>query len=240
MKSTDHHLIRRIRQGDAAAFEEVFRQWYPMLVGYARKLLGGVEDAEEVVQDFFCHWWDRRTELQPGTSLQSYLFTSVRNRCLNRLDHLKVRQKTEEGIREALAGWGSKSDPVQQTEALELEERIARAVEELPDRCREVFLKSRYEGKRYEQIAEEMQISPRTVETQIGKALRHLRGALRDLFPAILVVLGLSFFGKAHFPDSTAERKSRYEAEKKIEKKRTAGYGFGGAELSQPWKRWKT
>lgn len=201
-----------------------------MLVGFARKFVGTTEDAEEIVQDFFCSWWDRRREIQPQAALRSYLFTSVRNRCLNRIEHLKVRQNTESGVRDALESWGSNQNPVQVVEGLELKERIASVVEELPDRCREVFVKSRYEGKKYSEIAAEMDISPRTVETQVGKALKILRGALRDLVP--LLIWMLLFGGGIGGGNETALKKNEINIE--------LAYGYLDPELSPNWNRWKT
>lgn len=144
------------------------------------------DEAEEVVQDMFCALWEKREEFNPNTSMNAFLFSSVRNRCLNKLQHLKVRQNKQETIGQRMEEQGRGVHPDEYVEGEELKVRIEQAVGELPERCREVFQLSRYEGKKYSEIAEQMGISPRTVEVQIGKALKHLRNALRDILPFVL------------------------------------------------------
>lgn len=186
MSPEDQQIVQSIRQGDRDAFQKLFRHWYPLLVGFARRFIPGTEDTEEIVQDLFVQLWDRRDQLAPTTSLRSYLFTAVRNRCFNFLQHQKVRQQSQEAIAERLEEQGRQSNPAEHLEQQELEQRILAAIQELPERCRKVFYASRFEGKKYKEIAAEMDISPRTVEVQVGKALKHLRKALKDILPLII------------------------------------------------------
>lgn len=186
LNTPDHELATAIRNGDEVSFEAMFRHWYPRLCGFAGRFLPDRDAAEEVVQDMFCSLWEKRVDFKPTSSLNAYLFSAVRNRCLNQLQHQKVRQDKQEAIGTRLEEQGRGLHPDELLEGRELKLRIEEAVAELPERCKEVFQLSRYEGKKYKEIATEMGISPRTVEVQIGKALKHLRGALRDILPFLL------------------------------------------------------
>ncbi len=186
MDPQDAHIVQAIQSGDEAAFERLFRSWYPNLVGFARRFVQDPDESEELVQDFFFQLWEKRQQFSLSTSLRSYLFTAVRNRCFNYLQHHKVRRQHQEGIADRLTSLGQSSGPQEQLEHGELAQRIDAAVEALPPRCREVFVASRYEGKKYKEIAESLGISPRTVEVQIGKALKQLRSALKDILPLII------------------------------------------------------
>ncbi len=183
MTLSDQDIATNIQQGDQSTFETLFRTWYPALVGFARKFIQDPAEAEELVQEMFCQLWDKRASFQPTTSLKAYLYAAVRNRCFNHLEHLKVRKKSQEAIAQRITDQGRQSSPVQLMEETETQVRIEEAISELPERCRQVFELSRYEGLKYAEIAKRLDISPKTVEVQIGKALRQLRGALRDLLP---------------------------------------------------------
>ena len=187
MTAQDRRIATAIRQGDAAVFEQLFRQWYAGLVAYGRRFLDNPADAEEAVQDLFCQLWEKRADFDPHVSLRSYLFTAIRNRCYNRIEHFKVRQKSESEVAEGIEARGRTNDPGQLLEGRELEDRIAAAIGDLPERCRQVFVLSRYEGKKYKEIAQELDISPRTVEVQVGKALKHLRTVLHDILPLLML-----------------------------------------------------
>lgn len=160
------------------------------MCGFARKFVKDPAEGEELVQELFCQLWDKRLDFKPTTSIKAYLYGAVRNRCFNRLEHLKVRERSQEGIAETLRNQGHQSSPTQLLEAQETQIRIETAVSELPDRCRQVFELSRYEGLKYNEIAHELNISPKTVEVQIGKALKYLRASLRDILPLVAAFLG--------------------------------------------------
>lgn len=180
---TNH--FERIRKGDEAAFETLFREHYEMLCHFARKLLGNMEEAEELVQDLFVQLWDKRDQLPEAMSMRSYLFTAARNRCLNVIKHHKIRDKHQEAVK--MAPPAPAPDAAQELEHAELQARIGDAIDKLPDRCQQIFRMSRFEGLKYSEIGQQLGISPRTVETQIGKALRILRGELQDYFPFLLL-----------------------------------------------------
>ena len=176
----DRELLARLQSGDEGAFDTVFRTWYPLLVRVAAAMLRDHDAAEEVAQDVMHELWRRAHAMDAAVSLRAYLLRSVRNRALNHVRHLRVRRETQGDV-EALYDEPVASDaPVV---AGELREAIQRAVAELPPRCREVFELSRVDGLRYDEIAESLGISVKTVEAQMGKALRVLRARLAPWLP---------------------------------------------------------
>lgn len=171
-------LIDRIRSGDQTAFELVFRYYYPGLVIFASQFTLDTSSAEEIVQDFFVRVWERRSGLLSSYSLKSYCFTSVRNRCFNFLKRKKVELEVI-GELQALANEHLLFDPDIYV-ASELQEKIRQAVDALPERCREIFVMSRFKGMKNDEIAENLNLSKRTVETHISNALTFLRRDLKE------------------------------------------------------------
>jgi RNA polymerase sigma-70 factor (ECF subfamily) len=176
----DRELLRRVRAGDEAAYDSVFRTWYPAMVRVAAALVRDGDAAEEVAQDVMHELWLRRTTLHEDQSIRAYLLRSVRNRSLNHLRHLRVRRDSEADV-EAL--YGSPEIPDQPIVARELASAAQAAFDELPPRCREVFELSRVQGLKYAEIATALGISQKTVEAQMGKALRILRERLAPWLP---------------------------------------------------------
>jgi len=173
------NIIDGIRSGRESAFRQVFRLYYPKLVVFARKYLNDLDPARDIVQDFLLYLYESRDSLIIQTSLKSYLYSSVRNRCLNHLKHLQVRDKYGEMVRHSENGLDY--DLEQNLEATELEARIYKIVSSLPEQCRRIYTMSRGDGKSNDKIAKELNLSKRTVETQISKALRILRDNLLPL-----------------------------------------------------------
>lgn len=171
----DRELLQRIQAGDEGAYDTVFRTWYPVLVRVSAALLHEMDAAEEVAQEVMLELWRRRHLVDAKVSLRAYLLRSVRNRSLNHLRHLRVRRETESDV-EALYEAPMGSD--QPIVAKELSEAVQIALRELPPRCREVFELSRVHGLKYAEIAETLAISQKTVEAQMGKALRIMRERL--------------------------------------------------------------
>ncbi len=181
-----------IQAGDESAFEGLFREHYAVLCGFARKFVKDPVVAEELVQELFTQLWDKRESLNPENSIRSYLFTSIRNSCLNHLKHQNVRNRHADYARNLPVQMAP--EPSQELEAAELQARIQLAINELPDRCGEIFKMSRFEGLKYDEIAAKLELSPRTVEVQIGKALKILRQILAEWLPVMVAWLGFEFF----------------------------------------------
>lgn len=175
-----NELLERLRQGDESAFDTIFRAWYPSLVRSAESIVRSRAVAEEVVQDVMLELWRRRESLARDSSPQAYLFQSTRNRALNHVRHERVERRGEpEAVEPASV---AASAPAQLIEE-EIEVALKSAVSELPARCREVFELSRTHGLRYSEIATVLGISVKTVEAQMGKALRILRERLAPWLP---------------------------------------------------------
>ena len=175
-------MLDRIATGDSAAFDEIFRAHYAELVQVSERYVFDRQTAEEIAQEVFVELWRRRTTLSLRTSLRAYLVTAVRNRSLNRLRHERTRDRAAPLLRNEESGAATTSDRVVERE---IDEAVREAVAGLPDRCREVFELSRVGGLRYAEIAEVLGISIKTVEAQMGKALRVLRERLSAWLPEV-------------------------------------------------------
>ena len=176
----NNELFHRLRLGDETAFDEIFRAWYPSLVRTAESIARSRAVAEEIVQDAMLELWRRRESLAHDTAPQAYLFQSTRNRALNYVRHERVERKAEPILTDR-----SEIDASASAEVVEEEIEVAlrRAVAELPERCREVFELSRTSGLKYSEIAAVLGISVKTVEAQMGRALRSLRVKLAQWLP---------------------------------------------------------
>ena len=176
----ERDLLDRIRAGDEGAFDAAFREHYAALVRTAEGMLRRRDVAEEIVQDVLLALWQRRATLLVEDSLRAYLFRATRNRALNHLRHAAIERKAEP----ELAAIESPDAPA--PSALvheEIDNALREAVSTLPPRCREVFELSRVHGLRYAEIATTLGISVKTVEAQMGKALRTLRELLAPWLP---------------------------------------------------------
>jgi RNA polymerase sigma-70 factor (ECF subfamily) len=173
-------LFVRLAAGDDAAFDTIFRTWYAPLVRVATYLLHDAGIAEEVVQDVLLEVWRRRATLAFEQEPRRYLMRATRNRALNHVRHQQVAARA--AARDISEESHAATAPAK-VDAAELEAAIAQAVATLPERCRAVFELSRRHHMSYAQIAEALDIAPKTVENQMGKALRMLRVALASWLP---------------------------------------------------------
>jgi RNA polymerase sigma-70 factor (ECF subfamily) len=174
----DTEIIRRIRQGDVAQFESLFRSSYISLVRYARKLIKDHDTAEEIVQDLFFRLWKDKEKIEIESSLNGYLFRSVHNRCLHYVEHNRVvKQHAEEMSYRQAESQETPSDIIYYKE---LQAKIARILERLPERCGKIFYMSRFEGLKYTEIAEKLSVSVKTVESNMGRALKEFRKELKE------------------------------------------------------------
>lgn len=160
------------------AFEAVFRAHYDGLVRFATRLVRSRAEAEELVHDVLLKVWMRREFLAPTEELKTYLFRSTYNHALNHLRRRKIEVQWQRTLppEEPVAPASSSDDDISK-----METAVRRAIGDLPDRCREVFLLSREGGLSYAAIASTLGISIKTVETQMGRALKSLRAALEPL-----------------------------------------------------------
>ncbi len=182
----EQYLISRLRQKDKVVFDFIFTYYYSGLCVYARQFTGSLDTSEDIVQDFFLSLWIKAPELPILDSLRAYLFSSVKNRCLDYLKHNRVRTRYEESVFSESAN--QSDDNYSPFVEAELREAIERSLEKLPPRCREVFSMSRYEGKSNQQIADQLGLSKRTVELQISNALKILRTELKPFLPLFIIL----------------------------------------------------
>jgi RNA polymerase sigma-19 factor, ECF subfamily len=173
--------VEGIRAGDPSAFEAMFHAYHAPLCSFACRYLGARDLAEEIVQEVFLCIWERKESWEVRTSVRSYLLTAVRNAALSYLRHERVvrrRQAEVRDIHETVA-----ASPEGRTLEAETVAAVRQAIGRLPDRCRLVFTLHREQGLTYAEVAEVLGISPRTVEVQIGRALKSLRKNLASHRP---------------------------------------------------------
>ena len=172
-------LVGRLIDKDKRAFELVFTKYYGTMVLYASRFMETREDAEEVTQEVFVKFWEKCDTLSPDSSIKSYLYRSVHNSCLNAIKHEKVKDSYRQYMIQFMEM--SSESVIEAEDPDELRARIVKEIDSLPPRCSEIFKLSRFEGLKYQEIAEHLDISVKTVEVQMGKALKVLREKLGDL-----------------------------------------------------------
>jgi RNA polymerase sigma-70 factor (ECF subfamily) len=174
----DTDIIGRIRQGDVRQFESLFRSSYVSLVRYAKTLIKDQDTAEEIVQDLFFRIWKDREKIRIESSLNGYLFRSVHNKCLHHIEHNRVVVRHAEEMSFRLPE--TPESPSDILNYKELQEKIASIMERLPERCGKIFYMNRFEGLKYNEIAEKLSVSVKTVEANIGRALKEFRKELSE------------------------------------------------------------
>ncbi|TDQ18271.1 RNA polymerase sigma-70 factor (ECF subfamily) [Algoriphagus boseongensis] len=187
MQGSDHLVFSAIRTGDISSFEMLFKTHYSPLCRFAQSYLQDSEDAEEIVQSTFIGFWEKRESIAIDTSLKAYLYRSVRNACLNELKRQKVRKLHADEIVKDGEPQSEASDQIAMKQ--ELEVKIQEAISKLPEQCQLIFRMSRFEELKYQEIADQLGLSIKTVENQMGKALRIMREQLKEYLPLIIVLM---------------------------------------------------
>lgn len=177
-------LYEEMKRGKEYAFDFFFNYYYPGLCVYAQKMISIPEqEARDLVQDVFVKFWNDREKSDIRFSIRSYLFASVKNRCFDLLRKKDRNVKVQEITNEY-----DVSDESFETYVLsELEALFKKSLNKLPERCREVFEMSRFQGLRNREIADRLNISEKTVENQVTKALHILKIELKDYLPFLLL-----------------------------------------------------
>jgi RNA polymerase sigma-70 factor (ECF subfamily) len=172
---------------DEAAFEQVFKSHFKSLHAYAYTILKEEAQAEEIVQQVFFKLWERADTLSITGSVTAYLYRAVHNESLNYIKHQKVR--AEHRLHVAYSMKDQADHASKKVLNSELEKKLHEAMAELPEQCRTIFQMSRFEEMKYRDIADRLDISVKTVENQMGKALRLLRTKLVDFLPILIFLM---------------------------------------------------
>lgn len=185
-------LLNGLKRGEERFYRMLFDRYYQPLVIYANRMLLDIDLARSVVQDVFVLIFDKREDLHIHTSFNAHLYQSVKNRCLNEIKREKMKDGHHEIILKSSDGYTEAADEL---ELNDLQQIIDQTVAGLPEQCRRIFVMSRHEGLSNQDIADQLQLSKRTVETQISKALRRLREELaqHQILPALLASLLVLF-----------------------------------------------
>ena len=188
---TDTELLQLLAQNNEGAIDLIFKRYYSYLCKSCYRIIPHSEKSEDLVQDVFFELWKKRDSLRISTSLKAYLKRATLNKALNYIRDERIKSVGEE----PLLFEASKQMSAQQgLEKKELQEMIDQAISQLPERCRLAFVLSRHEEMTYQQIADKMGISIKTVENQITKALKLLRKSLKSYLGRGMIIWLITFF----------------------------------------------
>lgn len=181
----ERFLTYRFKTGSVTAYKNIFDLYYKPLCSFAKKYVPDTAVAEDIIQELFVKFWEQRNEIRFKTSVKSYLFQAARNECLNYLKHQHVKEKYAIHIKHVSAD----SFFYDQLEEEEINQLIYKAILSLPPRCKQIFEMSRFEGKSFEEIAQELSISRNTIKNQLVSALKQIRLALEKNMILFLIFL---------------------------------------------------
>ena len=179
MNLNDYFIQSKIRGGDIREFERLFEKYYGPLCHHAEKIVKDMDTAEDLVQEFFYHFWKNRETFSPKLSLNAYLYQSIHNNALHYLEHLAVRKNYAEHVFSEF----KVTMPVEVQPDVELNDLgniINATLKKMPERCSRIFRMNRFEGLKYREIARILSISVKTVEADMGKALQLFRKSLKE------------------------------------------------------------
>lgn len=181
----DMTLLKALQNGELKAFDSLFRKYYPMLCAYVHRFVD-LQDAEEIVQEIMIWMWEKRAELMIDSSLNQYLFKMAYNRTLNLITKKEAVSRAEMMF---YTKHQEMPEDINYYQLSELTKRIEEAVASLPEAYRTAFVMHRFKGMSYKDIAELMNVSPKTVDYRIQQALKLLRGSLKDYLPFLGIFL---------------------------------------------------
>jgi len=194
--SEEENIISLLIQGNEAAFEKIYRMYFQRVMNFVNTYLNDVSNSKNITQDTFLKLWEQRKSLRTNTSLLSYLLVIARNNCLDYLKHQQIIHKYENSVQHKYKELELNYHALRRLEIdfmtyQEIEQIIQQTLNQLPPQCREVFCLSRFEDLSNQVIAEKLEISVKTVEAHITRALKILREALKD-YITILILLNIS------------------------------------------------
>lgn len=184
--TTETAWLTKLREGDESAFTQIYQQYWSALYAVTYNHLRDRAIAEELVQDLFANLWLKRADLTIHTSLRGYLFTAIRHQIYDYIDKQAVRQRVHSQLQtQEQAGIYSTEETL---DFNELVSHLGSAVDQLPQTAQQVFFLSRYQYLSNREIAQRLNLSPKTVEYHLSRALRLLRLQLKD-FILLLAIL---------------------------------------------------
>ncbi len=176
-ENIDYLSVKNLKEGDAKAFDDLFNKYSPRLYNFSLKYLKSAEESEEVIQEVFYYIWDKRKELKPDRSFNSYVFTIAYN-IIRKYFNKKAKDNAyKDEVIFSLLQEENSLDRIMDYKSLLA--KVESVIETLPDRRKEIFFKRKYKGLSVKQIAEEMGISPNTVENQLASAQKYILEELK-------------------------------------------------------------
>ncbi|MCX7985893.1 MAG: RNA polymerase sigma-70 factor [Bacteroidales bacterium] len=191
----EKNIISLLIQGDESAFEQVYRAYFQRVVNFVNTYLNDISVSKNITQDTFLKLWEQRKLLRTDASILSFLLVIARNSCMDYLKHQQVVQKYENNVQQKHKELELSYHALRRLEIdfltyQEIEQIIQQTLDSLPPQCRQVFCMSRFEEKSNKEIADNLQLSVKTVEAHITRALKILREALKD-YITILILLNI-------------------------------------------------
>jgi len=184
--SDEKVLFENVRRGDIHSFETLFHQYYKFLCSFVVKYIHDPVIAEEIVQDFFVRFWEKKEQIDIETSVKSYFYLSVKNLCLNYIQHQKIKEKHHQAIHSEHESVDNSEDAFLE---IDLAEKIEESILSLPEKRREIFKLSRESGLKYHEISKKLNISIKTVEAQMSLAIKYLKIKLKDYITILFMFL---------------------------------------------------
>lgn len=181
---------------EKVTFPEIYAVYFPRMLRFARAYITDKEDAENVVQDIFIYLWENRSLLEGLHSLQAFLFTLVKRRSIDFLrkklsaSHKEGRLDEVEDHEYQYKLYSLEAFDETRFSDEDIERLLHEAVEHLPEKCRRIFIESKLNGKKYQEIADEMGLSVQTVKNQVMIAVRKLREELKEYLPLVIFFIG--------------------------------------------------
>jgi len=188
MNYSEKELIEKLMVDDLEAFRIIFEMNYKPLVKYARRFVIDIDTAEDITQQTFLYIWEKRRAVNIGQSLKSYLFRAVHNACINYLKRENLMAEYTKSFILEVNGQFNETG-FDYTVQNEIKYELESAIDSLPENCKNIFKLSRYNGLKNREIASELSISKRTVETQIYRALKILKERMSEHLVASFILL---------------------------------------------------
>lgn len=192
MSASTIDLFEAIKNNNRSAFETLFRQYYAPLVRFAKEILKDTDRAEDMVQEVFVKVWEKRHQINIETGIKPYLYMAVKNHCLSVLRVEERNAYLDDSFGDDIRASSNQADL--QTNTIHLKQHISEAIEKLPPKCALIFKMSRFEEKTYQEIADTLELSVKTIENQMGRALQLLRLHLHSYLNIIILAISLKFF----------------------------------------------